>query len=147
MTDIWYTVSGSLFTFSLSLPSAYFPQHSLPELPHIIDVISLLHHHWINCSHSQCLPHFGCWHNIHLKWSSHTCSLSFQRKNVFLPTKNTLFNGATTLSLTSLNIRNFYVTLSINDTQHNNALLLWWASHFIYYYPECRSAFLFRHSA
>jgi len=42
--------------------------------------------------------------------------------------------GATTLS-----IRGLFVTVSINDTEHNNALLLCWVSHFIYYFAECQS--------
>ncbi len=43
-------------------------------------------------------------------------------------------------SITTLSIKGLYVTLSISDTQHNNALPLWWVSRFIYYYAEGRYA-------
>jgi len=56
----------------------------------------------------------------------------------------------TILSITTLSIKGLHVTLSISDTQHNNALplcwvLLCWVSRFIYYYAEflyaeCRGA-------
>ena len=36
-----------------------------------------------------------------------------------------------------------HVTVSLNDTQHNNALPLCWVSHFIYHYAECRYAVLY----
>ncbi len=48
----------------------------------------------------------------------------------------------TTFSMITLSIKGLYVTLSICDIQHNNALPLWWlslfwVSHFIYDYAEC----------
>jgi hypothetical protein len=58
--------------------------------------------------------------------------------------------GATTLSITAFSITTLskwglHVTLSISDTQHNNALPLYWmslcsVSCFIYYYAECHHA-------
>jgi len=53
--------------------------------------------------------------------------------------------GATTVSITTVSImtvsiKGFYVTLSINDTQHNNALPLCWVSFYYYNYPECHYA-------
>ncbi len=35
----------------------------------------------------------------------------------------------------------FCVTVSVSDSQHNNALPLCWASRFIYHYDECRVLF------
>jgi hypothetical protein len=45
--------------------------------------------------------------------------------------------GTTTLSITTLSIKGLYVTLSVSDSQHNNALPIFWVSRFIYYYAEC----------
>ncbi len=40
----------------------------------------------------------------------------------------------------TLSTKKLYVTLSLNDIQHNNALPLCSVSHFIYYYAECHYA-------
>jgi len=58
------------------------------------------------------------------------------------PQGGTTTLGIITLSLMTHNIKSFYVTLSISDSQHNNALLLCWVSlccvsHFIYFNAEC----------
>ncbi len=50
--------------------------------------------------------------------------------------------GAMTLSIMTLSKWRLHVTISISDTQHNNAQPLWWVSlcrvsHFIYCYDEC----------
>ena len=42
----------------------------------------------------------------------------------------------TTFSLMTLSLKGLYVTLSIKDTKHNNALPLCWVSHLIYCYAE-----------
>jgi hypothetical protein len=56
--------------------------------------------------------------------------------------------GAKTLSITTLSKRGLYVTLSICDSQNNNALLLCLSVAFYYYYAEwhyaeCGGAIMF----
>jgi hypothetical protein len=59
--------------------------------------------------------------------------------------RNYSLNGATTLGTTTFNImilsiNGLYVTLSLNDSRHNNAMPLYRVSHYINYYAECHYA-------
>ncbi len=53
-------------------------------------------------------------------------------------TSSITMNSTMTLSIMTLGIKGFYVTFSINNAQHNNALPLCWILPFIYYYAECK---------
>ena len=49
-------------------------------------------------------------------------------------------SGVKTITIMTLSIKDLFVTLSIKDAQHNNAVPLDWASYFSHCYAECHYA-------
>jgi len=70
-------------------------------------------------------------HNYNLPIMLSIMSLSIMTSSITM-------NSTMTLSIMTLGIKGFYVTFSINNAQHNNALPLCWILPFIYYYAECK---------
>jgi len=83
----------------------------------------------LNRFHFFKLKSVALWHFVqrHLVCSHFTYRINKQMMLLF---------GAKTFTITTLNIRGYFVTASINDAQHNNALSLCWVSLFIDYYVE-----------